>query len=122
MAVAVSLPIVVFFALLVSATLMLANARGLGVVASAGVLLLTCVVVEVVQGFRLGYGGSILQVIRIWLVFLILPAVGVLAVSRLPLLKMKPWLLLLLGPPSFMIALVVVVTAHNMLFASWFSR
>ena len=122
MAVSLSLPILFFVGLLISAALMWLNVGGVGVVPSAGVLLLSCVVVAVLQVYRMGSAGSILQATRIWILFVFLPAVAVLAVSRLPLLKAKPLLLLLLGPTSFLIAVVAVATVLNLVFASRHSR
>jgi hypothetical protein len=120
--IAVSLPMLGVLALLVSAVVTGLNARGMGVVASAGVMLVACVAVAMLQGFVLGSIGSIPQAIRMWVVFVFLPAAAVLAVSRLGLLRTKPWLLLLLGPISFITALIVVMIVHNILFASGHSR
>ena len=118
MMIAVSLPMLLLFAVLVSAIVMWLNARGVGVVASAGVILVTCTVVAVLQRFTPGSIRFTPQGIRIWVVFVLLPAVSVLAISRLGLPKTKPWLLLLFGPTAFIVTLVIVMTVHNMLFAS----
>jgi len=115
---AVSLPLLVLDALLISAVLMWWNIRGVSAVASAGAVLAACVVVAVVQVFALGAAIPTRQAIQHWVLFVFLPAAAVLAVCRFGFLNTRPWLLLLLGPISSVMALVVVVTVHNILLAS----
>jgi len=85
---------------------------------SAGLVLAVCIVVAVVEALALGPATLTRQAIRLWLLFVCLPAAAVLAVSRLGFLNTRLWLLLLLGPISFVIALVVVTILHNVLIAS----
>jgi len=117
-AVSLSLPHLLLYALLISGVLVWLNGRVVGTVASAGVLLAVCIVVAVVEALALGPATPTRQAIRLWLLFVCLPAAAVLAVSRLGFLNTRPWLLLLLGPISFVIALVVVTILHNLLIAS----
>lgn len=116
MVVALSLPLLLLYGLAISAVLMWLKRHGVGAVASAGVTLAVCIAVAVVQGFALGPGIPTMQSVRLWVVFVCLPAAAVFAVSQLGFLSTRPWLLLVVGPIAFLIALVFVMTLHNILF------
>jgi hypothetical protein len=120
--ISVSLPLLIGFAVIVSALSMWLNARGVGVGIEAGVILGICVAVDVWQGPALASTASRRMAIRMWLVFVLLPTAVVLGISRFGLLTTKPWFLLVLGPISFMVALIVVATVDAVLFGSRSSR
>jgi hypothetical protein len=104
---AVSLPFVVGYSLLISVLLMWQNSRG------ASIILLEVFELVTAPRFALARQG-----IQSWLFFFVLPSLAILWTSRLAAVRSRPWLLLVLGPLSHIVAMVVVMTAYNAVFAS----
>lgn len=118
----VSLPLLVVYSLFISGVLIWLNRRGVGTVGAAAGTLAVCVAIAVIQFFAFGPATLSRQAVQQWLLFVLVPGAVVFAASRLSVLQNRPGWLLLLGPISFLIAVVVVITAHNILFASTPSR
>lgn len=115
---AVSLQFVVGYAVLVSAVVMWLNRRSPSAASTAGVLLALCIVIAVVHLLPRGLAMPARQAIQIWLVFVLLPTAAVWGLSRADFLVNRPWVLLLVGPIAFMMALIVFGTAFNAVFAA----
>jgi hypothetical protein len=116
--IAVSLEFVVGYALLASAVVMWLNHRRTSAVRSGAVLLALCLLIAGAHLFPRGHAMPTRQAIQLWLVFVLLPSATVWGVSRAEFLMIRPWLLLILGPITFIVALVVFGTAANVLFAT----
>jgi hypothetical protein len=114
----VSLPLLLIYSLLISGILVWLNRRGVGAAGAAAATLLTCVAVAVVQFSAFGRVLSKLQAVQFWLLFALVPGAVVFGASRLSLFQNRPWWLLLVGPVAFVFAVVVVMMAYNVLFAS----
>lgn len=116
--VAVSIQFVLSYALIISAVLIWLNRRGTGAAPAAAVILALCVAVAVVEGSMGGFAIPTRQVIQLWLGFVLLPSLAVLGLSRAGFLNRRPWLLLIAGPISFVVAILVFGTVLNILFAT----
>jgi hypothetical protein len=114
MMVAIMLPPLLLDSILISAVLIVLNRRGVGVAASGGATIATSLVLMMVQWIAYGAAGSVRQILRSWLLWVLVPSAAVFALSRLGLFVGRPWLLLFLGPISFVVALVVVMIALNL--------
>jgi hypothetical protein len=117
MIIVVSIWLVLACGLLLSLLAFVLNARGVRVGTSAFVLLAFCFVFGAFQSFSLRT-VSISQSVGMWLGFVFLPSVGVFAVSRIPTLRVKPWLLLLVGPLSYLVTMIVAMTVVNVIASS----
>ena len=114
--IAVSLQFVLGYALLASVVVMWLNRRGTGAAASGGVLLAVCILIAIAHLIPRGLTMPTRQAIQLWLVFVVLPSAAVWGASRAQFLMSRPSLLLLVGPITFVVALVVFATASNSLF------
>jgi hypothetical protein len=99
---------------LISAVLIVLNRRGVGVTVSGGATIAISLVLVMVQWLPFGAGGSVRQFLQSWLFLVLVPSAAVFALSRFRVFIDRPWLLLLLGPISFVVALVSVVIALNL--------
>ena len=118
----VSLPLLVVDALFVSAVLIWLNGRGVGPVGAFAGTLAACAAVAAIQFFAFGLATLSRQGLQSWLLFVVVPSGAVFAASRVSVLQTRPALLFLLGPISFVTAVVVVMVTYNILFASSHSR
>jgi lysylphosphatidylglycerol synthetase-like protein (DUF2156 family) len=116
--ISVSLPFVVAYAVLVSTIVMWLNHRSTSAARTAAVLLALCLVIAFVQLLSRGLAMSAGQTIQMWLMFVLLPTAAVWGLSRADFLVKRPWLLLLVGPIAFVLALIVFTTALNVVFAA----
>ena len=120
MVIAVSIWLVLACGLLLSVLAFGLNARGVRVRTSALVMFAFCLAVGVFQGLRLET-VSIAQSIAMWVGFVFLPAVAVFAISSIPALRLRPWLLLLVGPLSYFVAMFVAMTVVNVIASAFVS-
>jgi len=104
--------------LLVSAILILLNKLKVGIVGSAAATIALCLILGLVEFRNLSIGAVIHKAIPFWFIFLCMPSAAVFGISRLGLLRHRAWLLLLAGPISFFITIVVVVTIFQRLILS----
>ncbi|MGA2260545.1 MAG: hypothetical protein ABSH28_03810 [Acidobacteriota bacterium] len=104
--------------LLVSATLIIVSKRRVGVAGSAAAIIALCLVLAFVEFRDLSTGAAVRQAVQYWLIFLCVPSAVVFALSRSGLLRRRAWLLLLAGPISFVLTIVVVVSVLHMFFPS----
>lgn len=118
MALSISLPFLLAYALLVSAILSALNKRGastgLAAAAAAGTCLLPVLEVCVTTS---GPVVAARQQLLFWLLFICLPTGVVVAVSRVGMMRNRPWGLLVVGPLSFLLSLVLITMGWNILFA-----
>jgi hypothetical protein len=118
MMVAISLWVVLACALMVSSALVWLNKRSASALASAAETLAVCLAIAAFQfmGFRSGPLST--RFFNVWSLWVLAPSAVVFGVSRLPLVRARPWLLMLAGPVSFIVGLTVAMTAYNILLAS----
>ena len=112
MIIALSIDLVVGCGLLLSVLAFGLNARHVSAGRSALALLVFCLGAAVFQWLRLGtlsVGASIVM----WLGFVFLPCAAVFAMSRIPAMRVKPWLLLLVGPLTYFVAIFAGLTLIN---------
>ncbi len=108
--------------LAISAILIILNKLHVGVAGSAASIIALCVVLAFVE-FRIsGAGSTVRQAFQGWLIFLCVPSAVVFALSRSGILRHHAWLLVLAGPISFVLTVVVVVSVLNTYFPSIFRR
>ncbi len=115
---AISVVHVIVYSLVVSGVLIWLNIRGAGPVGAAAGTIVACVAVGIIQFFVYGQAAVSLQEVQLWLRFVLLPGAVVFGLSRLGWLRNRPWWLLLLGPLSFVLGVVLVMVTYNVLFAS----
>jgi hypothetical protein len=106
--------------LLVSAVLILLNKLKVGIVGSAAAVIALCLVLGLIENRNLNTGAAMIVAFRFWLIFLCVPSAVVFGISRSGLLRRRSWLLLLAGPVSFLITIMVVVNILGMLTPSLF--
>jgi hypothetical protein len=114
--IAVSFWFVLACGLVLSILVFALNARGVSAATSGWILLTFCLITGAVQGIGLSR-VSIAQSVGMWLGFIFLPSVAVFGISRLAFLRTKPWLLLIIGPISYLFAMIVTLTVANAIFA-----
>ena len=107
--------------LLVSAILIILNRRRVGAAGSAAATIALCLFFALVESRNFSTAAAIRQVVQYWLIFLCVPSAVVFGLSRSGLLRRRAWLLLLAGPISFVLTVVVVISVLNMVFPSIFS-
>jgi hypothetical protein len=112
---AVLLPPLLLNALVVSAILVILNRRGVGFARAAAVTAAATLVLVIVQWLSLGARGTVRQVLQYWLLWVLPPSAAILILTPTRAFVRHPWLLLLLGPISFMVALFFVTIAANLL-------
>jgi hypothetical protein len=115
---AVSLPFVVGYSLLISVLLMWQNSRGASITGAVASMVAAAILLEVFELVTAPRFALARQGIQSWLFFFVLPSLAILWTSRLAAVRSRPWLLLVLGPLSHIVAMVVVMTAYNAVFAS----
>lgn len=120
MLIAVSLSLVIACGLLLTGLALVLNVRGVGLATSAVAMLTVCVLIGAVQAVSLR-NVTLAQSVGMWLGFVALPAIAVLGVSRIPLVRTRSWALLLIGPVSYLFSMMVAVTLFNLV-ASIISR
>jgi hypothetical protein len=114
---AVSVVHVVVYSLVVSGVLIWLKIRGVGPVGAAAGTIVACVAVGIIQFFVSGQTVVSRQAVQFWLCFVLLPGAVVFGMSRLGWLRNSPWWLLLLGPLSFVLGVVLGMVTYNVLFA-----
>jgi hypothetical protein len=108
--------------LAISAMLIILSKLHVGLAGSAAAIIALCVILAFVE-FRIsGAGFSVRQAFQGWLIFLCVPSAVVFALSRAGILRHHAWLLVLAGPISFFLTVVVVVSVLNAYFPSIFRR
>jgi hypothetical protein len=112
------LPFLVLESLVISAVLVWLNKRGAGATRSALVTLAVCIAVAGVPLFSLASHAPRLQIVQVALLYSVVPAAVLFALSRLGAFRARPWLLLFAGPVACVVALVIAVIAYNIAFAS----
>jgi hypothetical protein len=108
----ISLPVAFLGAFIVSAILVALNRGGFGVVVSAGAVIVACLIVGLMQYLSPGTANGP-RAVQLWFLLLCVPMVAVFAVSRFGVVENRPWLLLLLGPLSFVFTQALVVVGLN---------
>ena len=101
--------------MLASVVAMCLNLRRTSAVASGGVVLALCIVIGVLYLVR-GLPIPASQALQLWLVFVSLPCAAVWGLSRVELLIIRPWLIVLVGPIAYGVAVVVSATTFSILF------
>jgi hypothetical protein len=110
MVVAVS-PFLIVYALILSAVLAWLRGRGLGPAAVGGGALAVLVIYTALE---LSAGSALSsRVIQFWALFVLAPTMVVFAVSLSRVFVNRPWLLMILGPVSFVFSLLVIMVAYN---------
>ena len=115
---AISLQILVIYALTVTLALIWLNVRHTGSLSAAGWTLIVCVAIAIAQFAAFGPSRPSRQDLQFWLLFVVIPAVVVYGVSRRKALRRRPWWLLLVGPLCFIVTVVAVMVLYNILFSS----
>src|SRR5947207_2490601 len=108
------LPPLLLDALVVSAVLVILNRRGVGLARAAVATAATTLVRVIVQWLSFGARGTVSLFLQQWLLWVLLPSAAILALSPARLFVRHPWLLLFLGPLSFVVALIFVAVARNL--------
>jgi hypothetical protein len=108
------LPPLLLNALVVSVVLAILNRRGVGFTRSAAATAATTLVLVIVQWLSFGARGTVRQVLQYWLLWVLLPSAAILILAHRRAFVRHPWLLLLLGPISFVVALFFVTIAVNL--------
>jgi hypothetical protein len=111
---AILLPALLLDSLVVSAVLIVLSRRGVSVAACGAATIVSSLALVMVHWLIFGGAGPVRQILQGWLLFVLAPSAAIFALSRLGLFVRRPWLLLLFGPLSFVVAVVVVVIALNM--------
>ncbi|MGB2717004.1 MAG: hypothetical protein WBC51_22670 [Vicinamibacterales bacterium] len=114
MMIAVSIWLLLACGLLLSVLAFALNARGVSLGRSAFVVLAFCLAFGLFQGFSLKT-VSIRLSIAMWFGFVFLPALAVFAISRISALRANAWLLLLVGPLAYFVAMIVAMTVVNVI-------
>jgi hypothetical protein len=115
---AISLPLLIAYSLILSIVLMWLNRRGLGAGRAMVGTIAACIAIALIQWFAIGPATLSRRMLSHWLVFVCVPAVVVFAASRLSLLQTRPAWLVFLGPLLFLATVVVVAIGYNVVFAS----
>ena len=103
--------LLIVYALILSAVLAWLRGRGLGPAAVGGGALAVLAIYTVLE---LSAGPALSRrAIQVWALFVLAPTVVVFAVSLLRVFVNRPWLLLILGPVSFVLSVLVFMVAHN---------
>ncbi len=111
--VAISLPLLVAYALVVSGALVWVNKIGGGALAGAVVTLAVCVAIGLVQLWASRSTPVSPPFFRLWGLCVLAPSTAVFVVSVLPFVRARPGSLLLLGPISFLIGMMFAMTLFN---------
>ncbi len=96
-------------ATLISVLLIILNRLRVGVAGSIAATISLCFVVAFVGFHNFSTGVAVRQAILYWLVLLCLPSSVVFGLSRSDLFRRNVWWLLLAGPISFIVTVVVAV-------------
>jgi hypothetical protein len=114
MMIALSLTALIAPPLVLSAVLVWLNRRGAGALVAAGA---TVAVAVAILGFQIASAGMSpipsWMALQLWSVFVLVPSVLVLAVSRTGVCRRRPWQLLWLGPLTFVGSLMVAILGYN---------
>jgi hypothetical protein len=121
MAIGLSLQYLIVNAFVVSGVLFLVSRRSSALSSATAASLFVCLVL-IVGPLVLRPFVISRQIVLIWVLSIVLPAVVVLGVSRLDLVQTGPWWLLLLGPLSFLMTVLIGIVVFNVLFESGRSR
>jgi len=113
--IAISLPFIVAYSLLVSGVLAGLNKTGIAAVASAAVTLAICLATGAVLWLETRNVPAAARVFSLWSVSVLVPSAVVFGVSRLDFARARPWSLMLVGPLSFVVGMVVAMTAAGIL-------
>jgi hypothetical protein len=116
--VAISLPVIVAYSLVLSGALVWTNKFGRGALANALVTLAPCVAIGLIHLLASRSAPASFPFFSAWALSVLVPSIGVFAVSVLPVARARPWSLMLLGPVSFLVGMIVSVTLFNILFGS----
>ena len=116
--VSVSLLHEVIYAFMVSAVLIWLQIRGVGIGGRIVTTLVACIAILAIQLFTSGHLVVSRLAIQVWLLFVLLPCMAVYAVSRMAWVPHHPLWLLLVGPLAFIVAVLLVMVAYNIAFAS----
>jgi hypothetical protein len=108
------LPPLLLNALVVSAILVILNRRGVGFARAAAATAAATLVLVIVQWLSFGARGTVRQILEYWLLWVLLPSAAILILMPARLFARRPWLLLFLGPISFVVALFFVTIAVNL--------
>ena len=111
--VAVSAPMLIGYSLVLSAVL--ASLHGRGAAASGAGALTICAL-----GLMLALWPSPRTIVsspgfRLWALVVVVSTAAVWAVSRLALFSSRPWLLMILGPLSFVLVLLLTMITYNII-------
>jgi hypothetical protein len=116
-AMSISLWYVIACSLVVSSVLASMNSRGVGLLGAAGaaaIALVALVLIDAIGSGTLPLSRQTTWVLGLCILF---PSTVLIAVSRLAVFHTYPWMLLVAGPIAFVVAVVMVMIAYNMLFA-----
>jgi hypothetical protein len=111
--VSISLPLSVAYSLIISGALAWLNKTDRGLSAGALVTLAICVAIGLLQLWASRSAPVVPPFFSLWLLSVLAPGAAVFAVSVLPFVLARPWSLLLLGPLSFLIGMIVAMTFFN---------
>lgn len=112
----ISLLHLIVYSIAVSAGLTWLNMRGIGILGAAAGTVVVCVVIALLE--MGAFGSPSRGAAEYWWLFVLLPSAVVFAVSRLGILQRRAWGLLLLGPLTFVVAVIAVMVVYNILFAT----
>jgi hypothetical protein len=111
MVLAISAPILIAYALVLSAVLAWLQRRGAAASGAGALVLCTfAIILQISTTPRTLVGSRGLQLAAL---LVLVPSAALWAVSRLSLFSSRPWLLMILGPPSFVLALVIATIPYN---------
>jgi hypothetical protein len=113
--VAMSLEVLLSYALAASAIFMALVYRGTGTSVSAGVLLVLCALTGIEKVFTRGQTLPAYTVVQMWIVSEVVPTAAIWGASRVEFTKSHPWWLLIVGPAVFFIALTLALTGFAVL-------
>jgi hypothetical protein len=105
-------PFLAGYPLVLSALLAFLHTRRLGAVATGLGTLLLCVFVAMVPLAATPITIT-RQALQFWTLFVLVPSAVVWAISCLDVFVPRPWMLMIVGPLSFVFSLLVVVVTYN---------
>ena len=114
---AISLGYLVACSLVVSTVLLWVNLHGLGTLGAAGAAAMACIAIPLVQSLAAGAVPLSKQGWQAWTLFLFAPSAVLFLASRIGFLRATPWMLLLVGPITFIVAATAVMIGYNILLA-----
>jgi hypothetical protein len=118
MMVSVSVWFVLACALMVSSALAWLNRRSASALASAAATLAVSLGFAAFQFMAYRSAPLPPRLFTLWILWVLAPSAAVFAVSRLLAFRARPWLLMLAGPVSFLVGLIVAMTVYGVFVGS----